>query len=79
MIQAALCSNAYVGLEGHEGSATEEDIKRDFHKQAKLNHPDRVKPDYKARAEKAFQKLSTAYQVLKCRKQRAEYDRTSMY
>ena len=79
MIQAALCSNAYVGLEGHEGSATEEDIKRAFHKQAKLIHPDRVKPEYKARAEKAFQKLSTAYQVLKCRKQRAEYDRTSMY
>jgi curved DNA-binding protein CbpA len=55
--------------------ATERDIKRAYHRLARERHPDKgTTPDQIKRLQEEFALISTAYNVLKDKDKRAEYD-----
>ncbi|KAF9899549.1 DnaJ sub B member 4 [Lobosporangium transversale] len=56
-------------------SATKEDVKKAYRKQALLFHPDKMKPHMKEEASQHFQLISEAYEVLSDDKKRELYDR----
>jgi DnaJ-class molecular chaperone len=56
--------------------ATQEQIKAAFRRLARARHPDRFKGEARANAEKEFQALTEAYNVLNDPAQRARYDQT---
>lgn len=58
---------------GVHRDASEDEIKNAFHKLAKKYHPDLNKGDAKAKIK--FQEIHDAYEILKDKKKRAEYDR----
>ncbi|KAH9203494.1 DnaJ domain-containing protein, partial [Leptodontidium sp. 2 PMI_412] len=61
----------YYGILGLENTCTPDEINKRYKKLAKLTHPDKNKwPD----AELAFQRLSTAHDVLKDPSERRSYD-----
>ncbi|KAF9975349.1 hypothetical protein BGZ73_001070 [Actinomortierella ambigua] len=58
-----------------EPSATKEDIRKAYRRQALLFHPDKMKPHMKDEASKHFQVISEAYDVLSDDTKRELYDR----
>ncbi len=55
--------------------ATEQEIRSAFRKLAQNNHPDRFHGDQRKRAEKSFQEITEAFNVLSRPDRRKEYDR----
>lgn len=68
-----MSDNEYYDLLGVNRSASAEEIKKAFRKQAMKYHPDR-NPDDKE-AEQKFKQINEAYEVLKDEQKRAAYDR----
>jgi len=71
-----------LGLEGQEGSASVDEIKVAFRKQARVLHPDMHKnasSELQEKASEQFKFLVKAYTVLKDPSQRAFYDSSCMY
>lgn len=62
-------ANDYYNILGVPSSATQDEIKRAFRKQARQHHPDRAGGD-----EESFKKINEAYQVLSDEQKRAQYD-----
>lgn len=65
--------NYYKDL-GLKKDATDEDIKREYKRLARIWHPDRNK-DNKEEAERMFKKISSAYSVLSDKTKKDKYDR----
>ncbi|MDD5475101.1 MAG: molecular chaperone DnaJ [Syntrophales bacterium] len=63
----------YYSILGVDRNASEEEIKRNYRKQALRFHPDRNPGDHEA--EENFKKAAEAYEVLRDREKRAIYDR----
>ncbi|WP_425362716.1 molecular chaperone DnaJ [Candidatus Tisiphia endosymbiont of Hybos culiciformis] len=63
----------YYQILGVNESASQEEIKKAYHKLAMQYHPDRNSQDQQA--EKKFKEISSAYDVLKDEQKRAAYDR----
>jgi molecular chaperone DnaJ len=61
---------------GVSPSATPDEIKKAYRKEAKSNHPDR-NPDNKEKAEQKIKEINAAYECLSDEKKRREYDLTS--
>src|SRR5574343_483941 len=61
-------STDYYTILGIDKSATQEDVKKAFHKLAHKHHPD------KGGDEKKFKEINEAYQVLSDKTKRAQYD-----
>lgn len=65
----------YYEVLGVSREASPEEIKRAYRKGALKHHPDNVKGEKKAEAEKAFKELAEAYEVLSDSVKRQRYDR----
>ena len=64
----------YYDVLGVDRSASEEEIRDRFRKMARENHPDRVKGADKAEAERKFQTLTEALNVLTNPARRKQHD-----
>ena len=65
----------YYKILGVSRTATSKEIKSAYRKLALQWHPDKVKEDQKEEAEKKFQDIGEAYEVLSDEELRAKYDR----
>ncbi|KAJ3323533.1 DnaJ sub B member 6 [Blyttiomyces sp. JEL0837] len=65
----------YYQVLGIPSTATDDDIKKAYKKGALANHPDRCPASQKVEAERKFQLISEAYEVLKDPQARSIYDR----
>ncbi|KAI0255930.1 hypothetical protein BJV78DRAFT_1350260 [Lactifluus subvellereus] len=65
--------NLYETL-GVQRDATEEQIRKAYHRRALQTHPDRVPPERKLTAEDEFRKVNNAYEVLNDPTKRQAYD-----
>lgn len=63
----------YYQILGVSKTATQEELKKAYHKLAMQYHPDRNTQD--KQAEKKFKEISSAYDILKDEQKRAAYDR----
>jgi molecular chaperone DnaJ len=68
-----MSSKDYYQILGVSKTATQEELKKAYHKLAMQYHPDRNSKD--AEAEKKFTEISAAYDILKDEQKRAAYDR----
>lgn len=68
---------SYYDILGISPSATTEQIRTQFRKLARERHPDRYKGDARAVAEREFQEIAEAYNVLVDPAQRERYDQQS--
>jgi molecular chaperone DnaJ len=68
-----MSSRDYYQILGVSKTATQEELKKAYHKLAMQYHPDRNSKD--AEAEKKFKEISGAYDILKDEQKRAAYDR----
>jgi len=68
-------SDDYYAVLGLKKQATQEEIKKAYKKSALKWHPDK-NPEIKTEAERKFQKISEAYEVLSDEKKRSIYDRS---
>lgn len=67
-------SDDYYEVLGVPRTATEEDIKKGYRKQALRWHPDK-NPNNKEQAEERFKQVSEAYEILSNKDKRQIYDR----
>mmetsp|Transcript_27567 Transcript_27567/g.47199 ORF Transcript_27567/g.47199 Transcript_27567/m.47199 type:complete len:153 (+) Transcript_27567:513-971(+) len=70
-------TNNFYNILGVPATASQDDIKKAYHKKVKDAHPDK-NPGYEKQANKRFQKIQQAYEILSDSKKRAEYDRGNL-
>ncbi|XP_030097182.2 dnaJ homolog subfamily C member 9 [Serinus canaria] len=76
--EAAFGTADLYGVLGVRRGASEQDIRRGYHRASLRLHPDRVPAEQKEEATRRFQILGKVYAVLSDEKQRAVYDETGM-
>lgn len=64
---------------GVQRDATEDQIRKAYHKRALQTHPDRVPPEQKTTAEEEFRKVNNAYEVLNDQTNRRAYDKAGIW